>query len=171
MQATTADLHDSDPDGTRVVEAQFRAFGQRRRFWGHCVPVRTYESHLPVLEALRGDGQGKVLVVDGGGSLRIGIMGDRLAEIGVANGWVGVVINGAIRDSVVIDQLDLGVRALGVTARRGSATTAPGGPESVGFGGVRFTPDDWIYVDEDAVIVRSVRLDPAELKPLPGAGY
>lgn len=171
MVVTTADIHDANSDLVRVVDLQFRAFGARRRFWGACVPIRTYESHLPVLEALRGDGQGRVLVVDGGGALRIGVLGDRLARIGVDNGWAGIVINGAVRDTVVIDGMDIGLRAMGTTARRSLSTEPAGGPGAVGFGGVTFTSGDWVYVDEDAVIVSRARIDPATVGPPEGAGY
>ena len=97
---------------------QFRSFGQRRSFHGRCVTVRTFEDHLPVLEALQKPGNDGVLVVDAGGSLRVGVMGDRVAEVGMRNGWAGAIIHGAIRDSAGIDQLDFGVKALGATARR-----------------------------------------------------
>lgn len=171
MAATTADLHDAHPDIVRVVDLQFRAFGKRRRFWGACVPIRTYESHLPVLEALRQDGRGRVLVVDGGGSLRIGVLGDRLAQIGVENGWAGIIINGAARDTVAVDGMEIGLRAMGTTARRSLATQPAGGPGPVGFGGVTFGAGDWVYVDEDAVIVSETRIDPATVEPPAGRGY
>lgn len=149
----TADLYDLHHERLRVCELQFRCFGGSDTFFGPCLTVATFEDHTPVLRALETAGNGRVLVVDGRGSLRVGVMGDRLAAIGVENGWRGMVINGAIRDSAGIDALALGVRALGTTARRGwsPAETTNGVP--VSFGGVTFASGDWVYVDRDCVIV------------------
>lgn len=152
LTTSTSDLHDAAPDDVRVVDLQFRRFGQRVRFRGRCVPLKTRDSHRPVLEALRQGGRGKVLVVDGGGSMTVGLMGDRLAAIAVENGWVGIILNGVIRDSAAIDAMPIGVLALGTTARRSLAEPEPWSPGPVTFGGVTFREGDWVHVDEDAVI-------------------
>ncbi len=159
MLATTADIYDQHHQTLHVCELQFRSFGQRRRFFGPCAVVWTYEDHLPVLEAVKAEGKGRVLVVDGGGSLNVGVMGDRIAAVAASNGWTGVVINGAIRDSVAIDQLDLGVKALGVTARRGWTPVVAKEKSSVSFGGAGFSSGQWVYVDEDCVLVSPVEID------------
>lgn len=154
----TADIYDRHHREVQVCELQFRSFGSHPTFFGPCSSVATYEDHTPVLKALESKGNGRVLVVDGQGSLRIGVMGDRLAEIGMNNGWVGVVINGAIRDSVGIGKLAMGVKALGVTARRG---WVPGKAERdvpVHFGAATFSPGDWVYADQDCVLVSRQRL-------------
>ncbi len=154
----TADLYDLHHERLRVCELQFRSFGQTANFYGQCLTVATFEDHTPVLRALELEGEGRVLLVDGGGSLRVGLMGDRLAAIGAKNGWRGVVINGAIRDSLGIDALPLGVKALGTTARRGwSAAQATRG-EPVSFGGASFATGDWIYADRDCVIASAEEL-------------
>ena len=137
---------------------QFRSFGGRESFFGPCAIVATFEDHTSVLRALEQDGNGRVLVVDGRASLRVGLMGDRLAEIGVRNGWRGVVINGAIRDSAGIDALDLGVRALGTTARRGWKPGPSTEDQPVVFGGVTIRPGDWVYADRDCVIVAATEM-------------
>ncbi|HEV7719471.1 MAG TPA: ribonuclease E activity regulator RraA [Arsenicitalea sp.] len=149
----TADLYDEHHDRVQVCELQFRSFGQRLSFFGPCSTVSTFEDHTPVLKALEAPGRGRVLVVNAQGSLRIGVMGDRLAEIGTTSGWVGIVINGAIRDSVGIDKLDLGVKALGVTARRGWSPGPAAWDVPLQFGSVTIKPGDWIYADQDAVLV------------------
>jgi len=149
----TADLYDIHHEGLRVCELQFRSFGQADSFFGPCLTVATFQNHEPVLRALELDGQGRVLVVDGQGSLRVGLMGDRLAAIGAENGWRGVVINGAIRDSLGIDALPMGVKALGTTARRGWSTAPSTRGESVSFGGATFATGDWVYADRDCVII------------------
>lgn len=156
---TTADLYDHYHRTVEVCELQFRSFGRRRRFFGPCATVRTYESHLPVLVALKEPGKGRVLIVDGGGSLRVGVMGDRIAGIAVDNNWAGVIINGAIRDSCAIDELDFAVRALGATARRGWEPVSGTSGEDINFGGVRFSAGQWVYADEDCVLVSPQKLD------------
>jgi regulator of ribonuclease activity A len=159
MLATTADLYDAHSKTVQVCDLQFRSFGKRKRFHGPCVPIRTYENHLPVLEALRADGLGRVLVVDGGGSLRVGLLGDRIAGVAVDRGWAGIVVFGAIRDTVAVDQLDIGVKALGATAQRGWEKTAEPAQGPVEFGSVCFAPGAWIYADEDSVIASPEQLD------------
>lgn len=154
----TADIYDIHHEALQVCDLQFRSFGIWPSFSGPCVTVTTFEDHRPVLRMLERKGDGRVLVVDGGGSLRVGLMGDRLAAIGVANGWRGVVINGAIRDSVGIDDLELGVKALGTTARRGWAPEITGADHPVSFGGATFCPTNWIYADRDCIIVAGKEL-------------
>lgn len=159
MEIVTADLFDQYHEVLEVCELQFRSFGRRLTVFGPCSTRSTFEDHTPVLQALSEPGNGRVLVVDAGGSLRVGVMGDRLAAIGVTNGWAGVIINGAIRDSVGIDQLDLAVKALGTTARRSWTHSAVERDTVLQFGGATFTPGHWIYADRDSVIVSPQSLD------------
>jgi regulator of ribonuclease activity A len=159
MEIVTADLFDKYHETLEVCALQFRSFGRRSTVSGPCVTLSTFEDHTPVLAALSEPGNGRVLVVDGSGSLRVGVMGDRLAGIGAMNGWAGVIINGAIRDSVGIDQLDLAVKALGATARRGWTPSAGSRDTDLRFGGAVFTPGHWIYADRDCVVVSPHALD------------
>ncbi|MEZ5777028.1 MAG: ribonuclease E activity regulator RraA [Paracoccaceae bacterium] len=154
----TADLYDLHNDLLRVCETQFRSFGGCETFFGPCETVATFEDHTPVLRALETEGRGRILVVDGQGSMKVGLMGDRLAEIGAANGWRGVIVNGVIRDSAGIDALSIGVRALGTTARRGWTSGPSSQGKPVSFGGVTLAPGDWVYADRDCVIVAASEL-------------
>jgi regulator of ribonuclease activity A len=163
----TADIYDQHHASLQVCELQLRSFGKRRSFFGPCSTLSTFEDHTPVLAALQQPGEGRVLVVDGRGSLRIGLMGDRLAEIGVKSGWTGLIVNGAVRDSLGIDQLDIGVKALGVTARRGWTPTEGERDVPLHFGSVNFTPGHWVYADQDCVLVSPTRLDLGNLQPAP----
>ena len=149
---STADLFDAAPDRIAVCDLQFRSYGKRLCFAGPCATVSVDEDHRPVLAALEDAGRGRVLVVDGKGSLRVGLCGDRLAGIAAANGWAGLVVNGAIRDSKGIDALDIGVKALGTTARRSDAPAAMERDVPVSFGGVTFVPGFHVYADADAVV-------------------
>jgi regulator of ribonuclease activity A len=150
----TSDIHDADPDKAAVCETQFRGFGRRTSFGGPCTTVKVFEDHRKVKELLATPGEGRVLVIDGAASARIGLMGDVMAEVAMRNGWAGAVIYGAIRDSVVINAMDFGVKALFTTARRSSVAAEWQRDVPVEFGGVTFRAGDWVYADEDAVLVR-----------------
>ncbi len=155
-----ADLYDAFPEKLTVSPLQFRSFGQRATFWGRAETLRTFEDHTPVLETVSLPGSGKVLVVDAGGSFRVGVMGDRLAGIAAENDWAGIVINGAIRDSRGMAALDIGIKALGTTARRGWTATEGVRGETLDFGEITVTPGDWVYCDQDAFMISRERLDP-----------
>lgn len=148
----TADIYDEYHEHLQVCELQFRSFGQIELFCGPCATVETFENHGPVLEALEKDGSGQILIVDGGGSLRVGVMGDRLAAVGMKNGWVGVVIVGAIRDSRGIDELSIGVKALGATARRNWSVGNGRHGVPLQFGSVTVEAGWWAYADRDCVL-------------------
>jgi regulator of ribonuclease activity A len=98
-------------------------------------------------------GQGEVLVVDGGGSLRCALLGDVMAGLASKNGWAGVVIHGAVRDLVAIDEVDIGVKALGSNPRRSGKTGSGEIDAQVSFGSVKFVPGHWLYSDEDGILV------------------
>ena len=157
MTFATCDLcdnFDGQPDvQLRVVEPMFAAYGGRLDFFGEIVTLKLFEDNALVREALGEPGQGKVLVIDGGGSLRCALVGDQLGALAVKNGWAGIVVNGCIRDSAVIETQDIGVRALGTHPRK---TVKKGTGERnvpVTFGGVTFVPGEWLYADADGVIV------------------
>ncbi len=149
----TADLYDAAPDEVFACELQLRHWGQRTAFSGPIATVRCLEDNVLVRQRLEEPGDGRVLVVDGGGSLRCALVGDILAERGRDSGWFGMVINGAIRDSAVINGMDYSVRALGTNPTR--STKAGKGETDVvlDFGGVRFVPGHWLYADADGIVV------------------
>ena len=155
----TSDLSDTYLDAVRVCDLQFRSFGSRAAFSGPCVPLWSNQDHRPLLQLLSQPGEGRVLVADVGGCMTVGVFGDRLAGHAIKNGWAGVVINGVIRDSARIDEMDTGVKALGTTARRSQFEREGSQLRAVEFGGVRFSVGEWVYADEDAIIVSARRLD------------
>jgi regulator of ribonuclease activity A len=158
MIFSTADLWDAHHGEIAVCDAQFCGFGRRVSFAGPCVTIRTPGDHRPLRALAITPGQGRVLVVESGSGLKVAIMGDRIATAAMENGWAGVVVFGAIRDSATIDGMDFGVKALGTTARR--AETEVGGEVDVtlSVAGVKIAPGAWIYADGDAVIVSPRRL-------------
>ncbi len=156
------DAHKSDTDGAfRVLPPVFQDYGQRRKFCGPVVTVKCFEDNTPVKAAVESAGTletpsgrvGRVLVVDGGGSLRRALLGGNLGAAAAKNGWAGVVIDGAVRDSAELAVCDTGIRALALmplpTERK-----APGQRDiAVQIQGVWVRPGDWLYADADGMVV------------------
>jgi len=149
----TADLCDEHGDAVQVCEPVFHAFGGRRAFSGPVSTVRCFEDNSRVKEAVNGPGEGRVLVVDGGGSRRRALLGDMLGEAAVKNGWAGVIIHGCIRDSAALGQMNLGIRALGTMPLRSEKRNEGERDVPVRFAGVTFRPGDFVYVDEDGIVL------------------
>lgn len=149
----TADLYDEFGDALDSCDLQLRQYGGRARFHGPAVTVRCHEDNALLKSVLTEPGDGRVLVVDGGGSLHRALMGDVIAGIATDNGWAGVVINGAVRDVVALAALDIGVRALGSNPRKSTKTGAGERDVPLAFGGARFVPGAEVYADEDGVVV------------------
>jgi len=130
-----------------------RSLGGRESFHGPISTVRCFENNPLVREALREPGEGRVLVVDGGGSLRCALLGDMLAGWGAENGWAGLILNACIRDSAEIAKTDLGVFALGTHPLKSSKRDPGFRDVVVRFGGVEFVPGQHVYADRDGVVV------------------
>ena len=149
----TADLLDEHGDRAAVCLLPFRNFGGRAAFAGAISTIRCYEDNVLLARRVSEPGGGRVLVVDAAGSLRVAVLGDRLAGLALAHGWAGVVINGAIRDSAALVELDLGIKALGTCPRR-SAKEGHGELDvPVAFGEVTFEPGALLYADDDGIAV------------------
>ena len=158
-QIVTPDIYDAYEGEVDVVEAQFRGFGRVESFYGPCATIKCFEDNRLVRQASQSAGQGRVLVVDAGGSMRVAMMGDVLAANCLKNGWAGAVIFGVVRDTPQINQLEFGVKALGTTCRKAGPNDLGGAVEvSVCFGNVSFKPGDWVYADADAVLVSAKEL-------------
>ncbi|MBE3011441.1 ribonuclease E activity regulator RraA [Microbispora sp. NEAU-D428] len=159
MSFATADLYDAHGDALRSCVTQFRSYGSRARFSGQISTVRCLEDNALVKQVLATPGEGRVLVVDGGGSLRTALLGDMIATSAVENAWAGVVINGAVRDTAALAGLDLGVKALGANPRKSAKTGLGEVDVPVTFGDVTFAPGEWLYSDEDGILVSDHGLD------------
>jgi regulator of ribonuclease activity A len=153
MEFTTADLYDRHEQEVQVAEPVFRDYGGQRCFAGVIATVRTREDNSQVRAALEEAGNGRVLVVDGGGSMRCALAGDRLAQLALQNGWTGIVVFGCIRDSAAIAGLNIGVKALGTNPRRSAKLGAGELGVPVIFAGVTFRPGAWLYADADGILV------------------
>jgi len=153
LSVRTTDLCDAHGDAVRVAAPGFRDFGGLHAFHGPVLPVTVFEDNTSVRDALQQAGEGRVLVVDGGGSLRCALLGGNLAELAQDNGWAGVIVHGCVRDVLEIAACRLGVKALAVNPRR-SEKRGPGQVgEPVRFAGIEIASGDWLHADEDGFIV------------------
>lgn len=148
-----ADLCDRDPPGLQVAEPVFRDYGGRLAFEGPVRTVKVHEDNSFVRRALEQPGQGAVLVVDGGGSLRCALLGDQLGELAVRNGWAGLVIYGCVRDASALSRLELGIKALATHPRKSVKRDRGESDLVVRFAGVRFEPGQHLVADLDGVAV------------------
>ncbi|MEU7212617.1 ribonuclease E activity regulator RraA [Streptomyces sp. NPDC044989] len=156
MQTTpvpTADLADRYGDRLRYCDLQLHSYGAVPSFTGPVRTVSCREDNALLHELLRAPGEGAVVVVDGGGSLGTTLFGDRMAIRARDNGWAGVLVHGAVRDSVALGGIQLGVLALGTNPRRAGKTGRGAVDVPVAFGGVTFAVGDILHADEDGVVL------------------
>ena len=149
---STADLSDEAP-AARAIELQFANYGAIQQFGGAAVTIKCHEDNSLVKQCVDEPGAGRVIVVDGGGSQRRALLGDMLAEKAAANGWAGLVINGVIRDVDEIGQTQLGVQALGTCPVKTDKLGVGQRDVVVSMGGVNIAPGDYVYADNNGVLV------------------
>lgn len=149
----TADLVDDIGPDVRSCDEQFRQFGGRTQFAGPITTVRCFQDNALLKSVLSEPGHGRVLVIDGGGSLHTALVGDVIAELGRSHGWAGVIVNGAVRDATTLRTLDIGIKALGTNPRKSTKTGAGERDVVVAIGGVEFRPGDLAFSDEDGIVV------------------
>ena len=153
MIYATTDLSDAHP-GVQVCDPIFRDFGGEKAFHGAIATLKVFEDNTLVRRALEDRGEGRVLVVDGGGSLRCALLGGNLARLAVKNGWAGIVVYGCIRDADELAEQPLGVRALAAFPRKSQRGLHSGqAGVTVVFAGVVFREGEWLCADSDGVVV------------------
>ncbi len=150
---STADLVDAHGDEVRSCTVPFRQFGARTRFFGRVRTLKTFEDNALIKQTLSTPGAGAVLVIDGYASLRCALVGDIIAGLALENGWSGLIIWGVVRDSVTLGTLDLGIKALGTNPWKSSKQGGGALDVPVSFGSVEFRAGDWLYSDEDGILV------------------
>lgn len=158
MKFVTPDLCDAYPESVRIVEPLFTNYGGRESFGGEIITVKCHEDNSLVKEHVGKPGAGRVMVVDGGGSLRCALLGDMLAEKAAQNDWAGLIIYGCIRDVDEIRNTDLGVQALRTIPIKSNRQGRGDLNIPVAFGGVTFHPGEYVYADNNGIIVSSVEL-------------
>ena len=159
MTQATADLCDRHGQSVQVAEPLFRDFGGSVAFAGPIATVRALEDNTRVREALGTPGEGRVLVVDGAGSLRCALLGDRLASLALDNEWAGVVIYGCVRDTSELKSMALGIKALAPCPKRSRKLGHGERDVTVTFAGVRFEPGAHLYADGDGIIVSASAIE------------
>lgn len=161
MQYITPDLCDANPD-VQVAEPMFANFGGRDSFGGEIVTIKCHEDNSVVKTQAEQPGHGKVMVVDGGGSLRRAMLGDMVAAQAAKNGWEGIIIYGCVRDVDVLPEIDLGVQALGSHPMKTDKHNIGQLNVVVNFAGVTFRPGAFVYADNNGIIVSETALSMAE---------
>jgi len=159
MELKTTDLCDSHTDKVNIAEPiGFIDYGGKQIFDGRIYTVKCFEDNSFVRKALEQNGTGKILVVDGGGSMRCALLGDMLAELAIKNNWAGIIVYGCIRDSAAIAKLPLGVKALNTIPLKSNKRNEGQENIPVKFAGIEFIPGHFAYCDQDGIIVSAEAL-------------
>ncbi|MBY5929350.1 ribonuclease E activity regulator RraA [Halomonas denitrificans] len=156
-QIVTPDICDAFPE-VAVCDPIFVNYGGQEAFAGPVRTVKCFEDNSLVKQAVAEPGDGAVLVVDAGGSTRCAMLGDMLAEQAAGNGWAGVIMYGCVRDVDILAETDLGIQALGAHPRKSEKRGEGQRDVPVTFAGVSFTPGQWVYVDNNGILVAEERL-------------
>jgi regulator of ribonuclease activity A len=158
MEFHTADLCDQHGDSLAVLAPMFRHFGGHRSFGGRIATLKCFEDNSLVRECFSEPGEDRVLVVDGGGSLRCALVGDQLAALAVKNHWAGVIVYGCIRDAEAMRDMPLGVMALASHPMKSVKRGVGERGLKLSFGGVDFLTGAYLYADEDGVVLSAASL-------------
>ena len=159
MFIDTSELCDLYAEQVDVVEPIFSSFGGVSNFYGKVTTVKCFESNGLIAEVLEENGEGRVLVIDGGGAVRRGLIDAELAQLAVDNGWEGIVVYGAVRQIQQLENLDIGIHALAPIPVSADESSAGESDVPVNFGGVTFFPEDYIYADLTGIILSQEALD------------
>jgi len=154
----TADLCDDFDAELSIVNPGFASYGKQPRFCGKVSTIKCFEDNSLVRDALSSPGESQVLVIDNAASMRCAVLGDQLAELAVKNSWSGIIVNGCIRDSFDISAMDIGIKALATHPLKTVKLGAGERDANVSFSGVTFHPGDYVYSDEDGIIIASRQL-------------
>ena len=153
MNETTCDISDQLHPDVQYLEPVYKSYGGKTSFSGRIVTVKCYEDNSLVEEALKSNGKNSILVVDAGGSMNCAMLGDKRAADAIKNEWEGILVHGLIRDSATIKGMEIGILALGVCPLKSIKNGVGDSNLIVNFSGITFTPGEYLYADEDGVIV------------------
>ena len=158
MKFVLPDLCDQYGDSLRVLSPMLKNFGGNNCFHGKISTIKCHEDNSSVADAVREEGDGSVLVVDGGGSLRCALLGDNLAAIAASNSWAGIIVFGCVRDVVALKDISLGIQAIAPHPMKSVKRQVGLRDVEVSFGGVSFIPGQYVYADDNGVIVSEAEL-------------
>ncbi|QLB39983.1 MULTISPECIES: ribonuclease E activity regulator RraA [Mannheimia] len=159
MRIDTSELCDLYSDQIDVVEPIFSSFGGASSFFGKITTVKCFESNGLIAEVLEEEGEGRVLLVDGGGAVRRALIDAELAQLAVDNGWEGIIVYGAVRQLDILERLEIGIHALAPIPVGADNTDIGEVDTPVNFGGVTFFPEDYVYADLTGIILSQELLD------------
>lgn len=158
MSFATTDLSDTHPD-LQVCDPVFADYGGVYKFHGPIRTLKIFEDNALVRSTLETPGNGAVLVVDGGASMRCALVGGNLGVLAVKNNWAGIVVNGCVRDSEELVEQDVGIKALAAHPRKSEKGLHSGHVDKVvTFAGVTFRPGAWLYADGDGIVVSETKI-------------
>lgn len=158
MIISTPDLYDQYGEGLQIAEPRWQHYGGNKSFGGKVVTVKAEDDNSKVGELLKTDGEGCVLVVDAGASIKQAFLGDNLAQAGIDNGWQGVIVNGCVRDVDLLLEMPIGVMALGAIPRKTEKRGLGDVNVSLNFAGIAIEPGDYIYGDLSGIVVAKEKL-------------
>lgn len=150
---STSDLADSNPSLVQGFDSPFKSYGGRRAFHGSIETVQCFEDAGAIRACLAEAGLGRVLVADAGGTRRVAVLGDKMARLGISNGWAGIIVNGAVRDCDTLSQLDFGVLALGAVPVRGGLQGEGTRGGNFVIADIPFLAGTYVYVDADGILI------------------
>lgn len=163
MRIDTSELCDLYSNQVDVVEPIFSSFGGASSFFGKITTVKCFESNGLIAEVLEEEGEGRVLLVDGGGAVRRALIDAELAQLAVDNGWEGIIVYGAVRQLDILERLDIGIHALAPIPVAADNTNIGEVDTPVNFGGVTFFPEDYVYADLTGIILSQELLNLNEI--------
>ncbi|MET3923915.1 ribonuclease E activity regulator RraA [Devosia sp. 2618] len=149
----TADLVDTHDEHLTFCDYPLTRFGRQEGFHGPIATLKCFEDNSLVRSTLEQAGDGRVLVVDGGGSTRCALVGDQIAQLAKDNGWAGIVINGSIRDSEIIGDMEFAIFALATSPKKSSKTGMGTLAQPINFGDATFVDGHYLYADGDGILV------------------
>ena len=158
MNKATSDVSDKLHPNVQYLEPVYKSYGAKTSFSGRIVTVKCYEDNSLVETVLRTNGKDSILVIDASGSMNCAMLGDKRVTDAINNEWEGILVYGLIRDSATINKMEIGVRALGVCPLKSVKNGTGDSNLTVNFSGVTFTPGQYLYADEDGVIVVKEKL-------------
>jgi regulator of ribonuclease activity A len=159
MTRATADLYDEHGENLQIAAPIFSDYGGHVAFEGAVVTLKVFEDNSLVRSTLEEPGLGRVLVVDGGGSLRCALVGDMLAELGRKNGWSGIVVYGCVRDAAVMADMPIGIKALATNPRKSVKKGEGARDVALRFADLMVIPGQYLYADRDGIVIANERLD------------
>ena len=159
MTRPTSDISDMFYPEVQYLDSMFKSYGAKISFSGQIVTIECFEDNSLVEEALKTSGNGSVLVIDAGGSMNCAMLGDKRIADAIQNEWQGIIVNGAIRDSAIINKMPIGIRALGTFPRKSIKKGVGKNNVIVSFSNVKFIPNQYLYADEDGVIITKTKVD------------